>query len=300
MTNGKVWTVAEPAPLLQFLLQKLVGKGRNKVKGLLTHRLVTVNGRVVTRYDYTLEPGQTVTVLHVAGDVNTVMHGVRILFEDEDLLVIDKPPRLLSIATDEERERTAYHVATDYVRRLDPESRVFIVHRLDKDTSGVMMFAKREEVKQKLQEAWKELVLERLYVVVVEGRVSPPEGTIRTWLKESRAQTMYVSASGDGQLAITHYKVLQEGPNFSLLEVRLETGRKNQIRVHMQSLGHSVVGDRRYGSKKRGLGRMGLHARVLAFHHPTTNELLRFETPIPVSFRKLLTAGTKTSTGRKP
>ena len=287
MAVDKVLLVTEADTLLPFLLAKQPGKGRNKVKGLLTHRQILVNDAVVTRHDYPLVPGQRVTVRAVTADEKESLHGMRILFEDADLLVIDKPPGLLSIATDDERELTAYHILTEYVQRFNPKNRIFVVHRLDKETSGVMMFAKKETVQQALQNDWKDTVLERSYVTVVEGFVKSAEGTLKSWLKESKTRTVYVTRPGDGLLAITHYKVLQAERDFSLLEVNLETWRKNQIRVHMQNMGHSVIGDKRYGSKKDPLGRLGLHARVLSFKHPVTGEVLRYETAIPQSFRRL-------------
>jgi 23S rRNA pseudouridine1911/1915/1917 synthase len=192
---------------------------------------------------------------------------------------------LLSIASPQEKEMTAYRQVMTHVRMKDPGSRVFVVHRLDRDTSGVMMFAKSERVQQLLQNSWQDTVKERTYVALVEGKVKKPEGTISSWLKESSTLKMYSShRPNDGQHAVTHYKTIQSNGNFTLLEVQLETGRKNQIRVHMQDLGHPIVGDKKYGSKSKAINRLGLHARVLAFVHPTKGHLLRFETDIPKSF----------------
>lgn len=293
--NDKVYTVAEDTSLLPYLIQLFPNKGRNKVKAMLTHRQVKVEGKVVTRHDHVLLTGQHVSILAVGEAGKDVLQGVRILHEDADIIVIDKPAGLLSMATDEEREKTAYRILTDYVRRIDTQARIFIVHRLDKETSGVMMFAKREGVQQALQNDWKNVVQERAYVVLVEGQVRHEKGTIHSWLKESQTKTMYVSrAKGDGQEAITHYEVLQAGKDYSLLQVHLETGRKNQIRVHMQSIGHSVVGDRRYGSTKNPIGRLGLHARTLAFLHPTHREVVRFSTDIPSAFRRVFATGNDT------
>ncbi len=287
MANDTNLMVSEPAQLLAFLLANFPGKGRNKVKALLTHHLVTVDDKIVTRHDHPLQSGQRVTVRGAQGPVKDGLHGIRILFEDANLIVIDKPPGLLSMATEEEHERTAYRMLMDYVKTKNKDARVFIVHRLDKDTSGVMMFARNEGTQQTLQNSWKETVVERSYVAVVEGHLKQQAGTISTWLKESTTRTMYVSKPGEGQKAVTHYQVLESRMDFSLVEVRLETGKKNQIRVHMQHLGNCVVGDRRYGSIKDPLKRLGLHARVLSFHHPVTGEVLRFETAIPPSFRSL-------------
>ncbi|WAH37569.1 RluA family pseudouridine synthase [Alicyclobacillus dauci] len=287
MTKEAIFSVQNPQMLLPFLLESMPNKGRNKVKSMLTRGQVMVDGRIVTRHDHALRPNQTVKILATVGTPGEDMHGIRILFEDEHLIVVDKPPGLLSIATDQERDRTAYHIITNHVRESAKGGRIFIVHRLDRETSGVMMFAKSESVQQSLQETWHDSVLERAYVVVVEGTLSKAEGTIETWLKESSTRTMFVSRPGDGVKAVTNYKVLSTSGEYSLLEVHLETGRKNQIRVHMQSIGHPVIGDRRYGSKKNPIGRLGLHARLLSFRHPVTQELLTFETAIPSSFRKL-------------
>jgi 23S rRNA pseudouridine1911/1915/1917 synthase len=287
-TRNKTFLVTEPTTLLPFLLSRLPEKGRNKVKGLLTHHQVIVEGQTVTRHDHALLPGQQVIIQSATASNRDALYGVKILFEDAHIIVIDKPPGLLSIATEKETERTAYRTLMDHVRNEHKEGRVFIVHRLDRDTSGVMMFAKSEKVQQALQNSWRESVLERLYIAVVEGHVKPESGTIKAWLKESKTQTMYVSGKpGDGIMSVTHYKVLQANNMFSLLEVKLDTGRKNQIRVHMQNVGHSVVGDKRYGSKRDPLHRLGLHAQVLSFCHPVTGEVLRYATNIPASFQSL-------------
>lgn len=279
--------VRETTQLLPFLISQIKGKGRNKIKSLLSHRQVSVNDRVVTRHDFPLSTGQTV-VISVNGALKAQeMHGLRILFEDEFLLVVDKPSGLLSVATEEEREKTAHHVLINYVRVRNEDARVYVVHRLDKDTSGVMMFAKSEEIQQSLQNSWSDSVKDRVYVTVVEGTVRETNGTIQKWIKESKTKTMYVTKPGDGVKAVTHFHVLQSNKEYSLLQVELDTGRKNQIRVHMQSLGHPVIGDRRYGSKKNPLKRLGLHARVLSFRHPVTQEVMKFETAIPTAFRKL-------------
>ncbi|MFD1678160.1 RluA family pseudouridine synthase [Alicyclobacillus fodiniaquatilis] len=289
MQKQPIFHVREEAHLLPFLLEKYPGKGRNKVKSLLTRGQVMVGNRVVTRHDHLLAAGDKVTILQT-GSVQgrEAMAGVKIIYEDESLLVINKPPRLLSIATDEEKERTAYRILNEYVQERNPRARLFIVHRLDRDTSGLMMFAKSEAVKNQLQDHWKDVILERSYVALVEGAVEEKQSTIKTWLKESSTKTMYVSQPGDGVVAITHYQVIERTSEYSLLAVQLETGRKNQIRVHMQSIGHSVVGDKRYGSRKNPIARLGLHAQILAFKHPITGETLRFETKIPNQFQRVL------------
>lgn len=277
--------VTEKSELLLFLLDKLSNQGRNSVKSLLAHGQVSVDDRVEKIYNHPLKPGQTVTVRKDRTTVVPAMIGLRILYEDDDLIVVHKDAGLLSIATPQETELTAYRQLTAHVRLTNPQNRIFVLHRLDRDTSGVMMFAKSEKIQQTMQDGWKDIVKERMYVALVEGLVKKTQGTITSWLKESSTLKMYSSPHpNDGQHAITHYKVLQSNRNYSLLEIHLETGRKNQIRVHMQDIGHPVACDKKYGSKTKPFSRLGLHARVLSFDHPTTGKLMRFETEIPKQF----------------
>lgn len=277
--------VKEPVELMTFLLDKLSNRGRNAVKSILARGQVSVNNQVVTKYNYLLQPDEQVTIQWGKPVEEVKLFGLKILHEDEDIIVVVKDAGLLSIASPDEKELTAYRQLMEHVRRENPKNRIFIVHRLDRDTSGVMMFAKNEKSQQALQNSWNEAVEERTYVALVEGTVKRTEGTITSWLKESKTFMMYSSQKpNDGQKAITHYKLLQSNREYSLLEVNLETGRKNQIRVHMKDIGHPVVGDKKYGSKKNPIGRLGLHARVLAFTHPTTKQKLRFETKIPDKF----------------
>ncbi len=282
-------SVTQPAELLAFLLTRLPQASRRKAKLLLAHGQVSVQGSVVTQYNHALRPGDTVQIGWGKVEAAAGPANVRILFEDEHLIVVDKPAGLLTMATPREKEHTAYRQLMDHLQRGDPAQRVYIVHRLDRDTSGVLLFAKNADVQEALQTHWRDAVQERTYAVLVEGRVRNSEGTVTSWLKESRTLQMVSSrVPNGGQKAITHYSVLQATDAYSLLQVRLETGRKNQIRVHMQDLGHSVVGDRKYGARGNPLGRLGLHAQILAFVHPTTRETLRFETEIPKKFRALL------------
>ncbi|MHA6480819.1 RluA family pseudouridine synthase [Paenibacillus sp. strain BS8-2] len=287
--NVSQYTVKEPTELLLFLLHKQSKEGRNKLKAMLARGQVSVDGRVVKEYNCPLAPGQTVSISREKIVEAEPLVGLSILHEDEDIIIILKQAGLLSISTGQDEEITAYRQLMAHVRSKDPKSRVFVVHRLDRDTSGVMMFAKSEKIQQSLQNSWQDAVKERTYVALVEGKVKKQEGTITSWLRESSTLKMYSShRQDDGQHAVTHYKVLQSNSSFSLLEVQLETGRKNQIRVHMEDIGHPIVGDKKYGSKSKALPRLGLHARVLAFVHPKTEKLMRFETDIPKAFLGLL------------
>lgn len=280
--------VSEPEELMSFLQNKLPSQGRNNIKSLLTHRQVKVDARVVTQYNHLLKAGQEVTVHWSIIRDEGPTQSLKILYEDSEIIVIDKPAGLLSIASDREKENTAYRQLRDYVSSNNPENRIFIVHRLDRDTSGVMMFAKNEPLKHELQDSWKEIVVDRAYVAVVEGKIDDAQGTIKSWLKETKTKLMYSSSKeGDGLEAITHYKLLQTNSKYSLLEIRLETGRKNQIRVHLKDIGHSIIGDKKYGSTTNPIGRLGLHAHILAFRHPVSGQMMRFETEVPKLFTGL-------------
>lgn len=270
--------------LLPFLLAHVAGKSRNSVKAMLTRGQVQVDGRTVTRHDHPLTPGQTVAVLpQGAGDKKAPFP---ILYEDGRLLVIAKPAGLLSMASDKEKLRTAYRMATDYVRKTDSSSRIFIVHRLDRDTSGVLLFAKDEETKRAYQDNWDRLVGRRGYLAVVEGRLPRDSDTIRTLLRENAAHKVYSVPSG-GKEAITHYTTLSRGREYALLEVDIDTGRKNQIRAHLSELGCPVAGDRDYGAATDPLGRLCLHAHELRLTDPFTGEARLFRAEAPGGFAAL-------------
>lgn len=275
----------ENTELLKFLIDQLEGKSRTTVKALLAHRQVFVDHHTITQFDYPVLAGQKVTITFGKIPEEIKYKGLRILFEDPYIIVIEKEAGMLSIATAKEKLLTTYSILSGHVKRENPNNRIFVVHRLDRDTSGIMMFAKSEEVQSVMQRAWQDAVIERTYVAVVEGVVENDEGTVRSFLKENKALIMYsTKVPGEGDEAITHYKVLRRGDAITLLDVKLETGRKNQIRVHMKDLGHPVVGDKKYGAKTNLIGRMCLHARVLAFAHPVNGIEVRYETPVPGRF----------------
>lgn len=217
------------------------------------------------------------------------LRGIVILHEDRDILVVDKPPGLLTIATDRERERTAYHILTDHVRKgsVRSRNRIFIVHRLDRETSGILVFAKSEKAKHRMQGQWEET--EKRYLAVVHGQLENRAGTITTHLAENRAHRVYSTPDPtQGKLSHTVYDVLKETKMFSLLEVRLLTGRKHQIRVHLAEKGHPIVGDKRYGEGNDAHKRLALHARSISFQHPFSGQRLTFETSIPGYFNELV------------
>ncbi len=282
------FTVKEPMELMAFLMEAMSGISRNKVKTLLTNRTVFVNQKITTQYNFLLQPGMKVQISHEKGQKEFRSSLLKIVYEDAYLIVVEKREGVLSIATDRQRERTAYSILTEYVQRSDRKHRIFIVHRLDKDTSGLMVFAKDEMTKKTLQDNWDRIVTDRRYVAVLSGEMENDSGTVTSWLKDNKVYITYSSMSNNGgDKAITNYKVLKRRNGYTLVELELETGKKNQIRVHMQDLKHPVVGDVKYGDGNDPIGRLGLHAFKLFFYHPVTKELMKFETPYPPSFKKL-------------
>ena len=286
-SNSKIFKVEQSSELLPFLLDVMKASSRNSVKSILTRGQVAVDGKMVKQHNHLLEAGQTVEILtNQAAMKEDTLEGIEILFEDDDLIAIDKDAGILSVAAKDEEEMTAYRQLKQYVKKEHVYNKVFVVHRLDRDTSGVMIFAKSEEIKKQLQESWNETVKERSYVALVEGEVRRKEGTISSWLKESKTFKVHSNPTDNGgQHAITHYKVVQGNKQFTLVDVQLETGRKNQIRVHMEDLGHPVVGDKKYGASSNPIKRLGLHASALALLHPKTGELIRFQAAMPTVFK---------------
>lgn len=282
------FAVTEEETLLPFLLSHVKGQSRNNIKSLLARRQVMVDGRVFTKFDHPLHSGQGVSILPKVNDTPELPF--ELLYEDAEIIVINKPYGLLSIATDKEKSKTAYHIVTDYVKAKNPSNRLYIIHRLDRDTSGVLMFAKTEEIKHQLQDKWEEIVKERRYIAVVDGVVHPPEGTIRTWLKETSTHLVYSvpEPGGDAKEAITHYKTLDQSSTHTLLRINLDTGRKNQIRVHMKEMDHPVAGDKKYDSKSNPIGRLALHADRLTFTHPINGKEISFTASPPPAFNKVI------------
>lgn len=281
------FSVQKETTLLDYLLTCMSGKSRNHVKAVLTRGQVSVDGKRITRHDAPLKAGQTV-MINSKAPARFEELPFPIMFEDKDLLVIEKPAGLLSMANEREKLRTAYRMATDYLRAKDPKSRIFIVHRLDRDTSGVLVFAKTEKMKRDLQDNWDKIVEKRGYVAVVEGCPSELEGTVKSHLCETSTHLVFSAEEGrNTKEAITHYKVLQRGHGYSLVEVNIDTGRKNQIRVHMQDLGCPVAGDRQYGARSDPFGRLALHAGELIFTRPDKKKKMKFVAELPKEFNKV-------------
>lgn len=286
-----VLRVKESSTLMDFLLQKMGGMTRTSVKNLLARRIVRVDGRVETRPDTMLAVGSEVVIMPEQGARLFSHPKLRIVYEDDYVIVVEKQVGLLTVSAHPgSSETTALSILKDYVKKSDKHNGIFVVHRLDRETSGLLVFAKSRELQEYMRTYWRQLVTKRTYVAIIEGIMPEPEGTIRTWLSEDPKTTMVYSSPVDdgGKEAVTHYKQLKANEDYSLLELNLETGRTNQIRVHMASKGHPVVSDRKYGSGKvPPIDRLGLHARVLEFIHPATEQTVHFETPVPRDFLRV-------------
>ena len=282
------YMVKEPMGLMEFLAAKMPQASRTKLKLLLSKRVVYVDNVITTQYNFPLKPGMKVQISKEHGKNEFHNRLLKIVYEDAYIIVVEKMPGLLSVNTEKQKERTACHILTEYVQRSNRRNRIYIVHRLDRDTSGLMMFAKDEKTQRVLRDNWHDIVYDRRYVAVVTGAMEQDTGVVRSWLTD---RTLYVHSNptdDGGKESITHYRTIKRGNGYSLVELSLETGRKNQIRVHMQDLGHPVVGDGRYGLEEvNPLGRLALHAYKLCFYHPVTGEKMAFETPYPPAFKSL-------------
>ena len=283
------FTVAENTELMKFLLSSLKHKNRDNIKSCLRNKQVIVDGKIITQYNHPLSTGQQVEISMERIPKERQYRGISIIFEDSHLIVIDKHAGMLSMATEKGNEKTAYSMLSDHVKLQHPSNKIFIVHRLDRETSGLMVFAKNEKVQHLLQENWQTAVLERAYIAIIEGVMKEKKGVVTSYLRESKSLMMYSSPDpASGEKAITYYQTIKTNKDYSLIRINPETGRKNQIRVHMKDLGHSIVGDKKYGSRVNPVGRLCLHALVLAFIHPVTHEQMRFETGIPQKFLRLI------------
>ena len=284
-------TVERPAELLAFLFACHCEVKRTKVRQWLKHRLVEVNGRSITRFDHPLQTGDVVSI-RPKGEVRAeglLPPGMKVLFEDASLIVIEKPENLLSMASETERDKTAYAFLTDYVRRGKPRSRerVWIVHRLDRETSGLMVFAKTEAAKRALQANWHKV--DKRYLAVVEGNPPADHGVLRSHLDESSPFKVYSAPpSKRTRHAVTNYRVMKQIATRTLIELTPETGRRNQIRVHLADAECPIIGDHKYGARTNPARRLGLHASSLQFKHPLSEELLRFEIPLPQDLARLV------------
>lgn len=280
------YVAKENAPLLEWLLANL-HQSRSKVKATLQGRGIKVNGKVVTQFDFPVEPGMKIAVSQTKKNDQFKSHYVKVVYEDQYLVVVEKNIGILSMAAGHS-SLNVKSVLDDYFQKSHQKCRAHVVHRLDRDTSGLMIYAKDMQTEQMLEHQWHQLVYDRRYVAVVSGEMEDDEGTIANWLKDNKAYVTYSSpVDNGGKYAVTHFRVLNRTTELSLVEYRLETGRKNQIRVHSADMGHPVCGDTKYGNGHDPIHRLCLHAYVLCFQHPVTHKRMEFETPIPTTFRQL-------------
>lgn len=279
-------TVREEMPLLEWMIAHLKGS-RTKLKATLQGRGVKVNDKYVTQFDFVLKPGMRVSVSKSKRNDKFKSRYVKLVYEDPYLVVVEKNVGILSMAAGHS-SLNVKSVLDDYFQRTRQQSRAHVVHRLDRETSGLMIYAKDMKTEQILEHQWHDIVYDRRYVGVVSGVMEESNGTIANWLKDNKAYITFSSpVDNGGKYAVTHFNVLQRSQDYSLVEYRLETGRKNQIRVHSADMGHPICGDVKYGNGDDPLHRLCLHAFKLCFNHPITGERMEFETLIPSSFKSL-------------
>lgn len=272
--------VLKEQQLLEYLLENLE-MSHKKIKSLLKYQNILVNKKIITKYDYLLHPKDIVEIK----EFKTKKHPqiMDIIYEDKDIIVLNKPAGLLTISTSKEKEKTLYHITREYVKSTNKNNNLYVIHRLDKDTSGIVMFAKTEKIKNLYQNNWNEIVKTRKYAGVVEGILEKKQGTLKSYLEENKDGYVYVSKKG--KLAITNYIVKKENNKYSLLDIDIKTGRKNQIRVQLKEINHPIVGDKKYGNNGKN---MYLCAYKLELINPITNKINKYEINIPKSFNKFI------------
>lgn len=263
---------------LYSYLRDNLNKSKNNIKSLLKSECIYVNDKIVTKYNYIVDIGDIITI---GKKINNNDFNLKIIYEDNDIIVIDKPSKILTISNDKEKEKTLYREVSNYLKREN--KKVFVIHRLDYDTSGIIMFAKNQKIQKLYQENWNKLAKKREYTAIVEG-ITNSHGHIESYLKMSRTLQVYSSKNNDGLLAITDYERIKYNDKYSLLKIHISTGRRNQIRCHMADIKHPILGDSRYQSKTNPLNRLALHANKLEIINPLTNKLMIFNSELPSEF----------------
>ena len=259
---------------------------KKTIKNYIKNEMVLVNNKVITNNNYQLKDNDKVEIFYNKQKINNE-YNLEILYEDDYLIAINKPFGLLSISNDKEHEITAYRMVSDYIKQNNKKKYIFVLHRLDQDTSGILMFSKNEKIRDKMQNNWNNIVKKRGYIAIVDGKING-NGTIHTYLLENKQQFVYSSKNEQGKEAITHYNVIKNNNNYSLLQVFIDTGRRNQIRVHLSEKGYPIVGDKKYRCKTNPIKRLCLHANILEFIHPITKKLIHIESNMPINMEKLL------------
>lgn len=281
------YVVEREAPLLEYLLQVIQGQSRTKIKATLKGHGIKVDGKTITQFDYPLKPGMKIAVSKSKSNDSFKNRYVKLVYEDRYLVVVEKAVGILSMAAGH-KSLNVKAVLDDYFRKTRQHCSAHVVHRLDRDTSGLMIYAKDMETEQVLEHEWHNIVYDRRYVAVLAGEMEEDGGTIANWLKDNKAYVTYSSpVDNGGKYAVTHFHTLKRTTEHSLVEFKLESGRKNQIRVHAADMGHPVCGDNKYGNGYDPVHRLCLHAFLLCFYHPVTRERMEFEAPVPAAFLKL-------------
>lgn len=285
--------VKDSSTLLEFLIEQEVRKSRNAIKSLLAHKQIKVNNKLQTQFDTVLKPGDRVSVMkYNQARKRNKLKGMTIVFEDEYIIVIEKEAGVLSVGTDKEKSQTIFNTLNSYVKaksKREQDNRIFVLHRLDREVSGLMVFAKDAETQAIFQKNWNLIVPEYKYTAVIQGQLDPREGTIRSWLTENKNFMIFSTSFNNGGLeAISHYKTLKEDKHYSLLEIDLETRRKNQIRAQLNEFKHPIVGDRKYGASSNPIKRIALHGQRMTIKHPVSGQKLEFESNLPKTISQLV------------
>lgn len=286
--NIKGFEVTEETTLLPFLISSLPGLSRTEIKSMLKYKHIALKGAAVTQFDTPLLPGDKVEVNFGRSFYKFNNPQIKVLFEDKWMIVIEKASGLLSVANDNAREKNAHHILLDYLKHDNPQAELYVCHRLDQYTSGILVFSKDQEMMKEMRANWDFYVKERKYICVTENVPQRAEDTVQSYLIENERMQVHSTMDQEkGQLAVTHYRVIQSRGRYALVDVEIFTGKKNQIRVHMSEMGCPIAGDIKYGAQTNPARRLMLHNYRLSFIHPVTGELMRFSLPTPPVFRKL-------------
>jgi len=281
----QTFTVNKELNLLDAIYEFKKDLSKKSIKNYIKNKMVKVNDKIITNSSYMLNINDIVEICYEKRIIPK--YDIDILYEDEYLIAINKPCGLLSISNDKEKDITAYRMISDYVKENNRKNYIFVVHRLDQETSGVLIFCKNEKIRDKMQENWNNIVKKRGYIAIVDGKMNG-SGTIHTFLTEDKRQFVYSSKNGMGKEAITHYSVIKNNNNYSMLQVFIDTGRRNQIRVHLSERGYPIVGDKKYRCKSNPIKRLCLHANMLEFIHPVSKKVLSIKCDVPLEFNKLI------------
>ena len=286
--NIKEYTVTKSAKLLEYLYEIMPDTPKKNVKAILAHHCVSIDGAPVSQFDFEVAKDDVIIISKQPIHPKQTKLDFEIIYEDNEMIVINKPYGMLSVASDKEKSNTAYRLVTSYVQSFDKHNRVYVVHRIDRETSGVLMFAKNEELKNQLQDNWNDCAIYRGYYAICDGIFKEKTGTLKAFLKLNSANMMSIVHDARDRrgayFCVTNYKVINEKDDYSLVDVNIDSGRKNQIRVMLGSIGHFIAGDDKYGEPTDPLHRLCLHAYNLTIKHPVTGKIYKFESKIPAEF----------------